>query len=71
MDDESTPASSDDFTAFLQLSLKEFKALKALGNENFNQAPPLTNTYTACNNPQVPSCVYPDITAPFYAESTS
>ena len=71
MDDENTPAASDDTTAFLQLSLQEFDALKSLANETLNQPPPLTNAYTACNNPQVPSRVYPDITAPHYAEFTS
>ena len=71
MDDDNTPAAPDDTTAFLQLSLQEFIALKVLAKETLNQAPPLTNAYTACNNPQVPSRVYPDITAPLYAESTS
>ena len=71
MDDEDTPAAPGDTTAFLQLNLQEFNALKALANETLNQPPPLTNAYTACNNPQVPSRVYPDITAPLYTESTS
>ena len=70
MDDENTPAASDD-TTFLQLSLQEFNALKTLANETLNRPPPSTNAYTACNHPQVPSRVYPDITAPLYAESTS
>ena len=69
--DDNTPAAPDDTTAFLTLSLQEFIALKVLANETLNQPPPLTNAYTACNNPQVPSRVYPDITAPLYAESTS
>ena len=71
MDDNNTPAAPDDTTAFLQLSMQEFNALKVLANEILKQPPPLTNAYTACNNPQVPSHVYPDITAPLYAESTS
>ena len=71
MDNESTLAASDNTTAFLQLSLQVFNALKALANETSNQPPPLTNPYTVCNNPQVPSCVYPDITAPHYRESTT
>ena len=71
MDDENTPAAPDDTTAFLQLSLQEFNALKAFANENLNQPPPLTIALTACINPQVPSRVYPDITAALYAESTS
>ena len=71
MDDDNTPAAPDDTTAFLQLSLQEFNALKVLANETLTQPPPLTNAYTACNNPQVPSRVYLDITAPLYAESTS
>ena len=70
MNDENTPAASDDTTAFLQLSLQEFNALKALANETLNQPGSSTNAYTACNNPQVPRRVYPDITAPQYAEST-
>ena len=48
------PAASDDTIAFLQLSLQEFNALKALANETFNQPPPLTNAYTACNNLRSP-----------------
>ena len=71
MDDENTPATSDDTTAFLQLSLQEFNALKAPANETLNQPPPLTNAHTACKNTQVPSRIYPDITATFYAEFTS
>ena len=71
MVDDNTPAAPDDTTAFLQLSLHEFLALKALANETLNQRPLLTNAYTACINPQVPSGVYPDITASLYAESTS
>ena len=71
MDDENLPAASDDTTTFLHLSLQEFNALKALANENLNQPPPLTNAYTACNNPEVPSRVYSNIATPLYAESTS
>ena len=71
MDDENTPAASDDTTAFLQLSLQEFIALKALAKETLNQPPCLTNAYTAFNYPQVPSHVDPDITAPHYAASTT
>ena len=71
MDDDNTPAAPDDTTAFLQLSLQEFNALKVLANEALNQPPPLPNTYTVCNNTEVPSRVYPDITAPHYAESTT
>ena len=69
MDDENTLAAPDDTTAFLQLSLQEFNALKALANETLNQSPPLTNAYTACKNHHVTSRVYTDITAPLFAES--
>ena len=71
MDDDNTPAAPDDTTAFLQLSLQEFNALKVLANETLIQPHPLPNTYTVSNDPQVPSRVYPDITAPHYAESTT
>ena len=71
MDDDNTLAAPDDTTAFLQLSLQEFDAPKVLANETLNQPPPLPNTYTVCNNPQVPSRAYPDITTPHYAESTT
>ena len=69
MDDENKPAASDDTTAFLQLSLQEFNALKALANETLNQPPHLTNEYTSYKNSQVPSRVQPDTTALHYAES--
>ena len=71
MDDDNTPAATDDTTAILQLSLQEFNALKVLANETLTQTRPSNNAYTACNNPQVPSRVYPDITDPLYSESTS
>ena len=71
MDNDNTLAAPDDTTAFLQLSLQQFNALMVLANETLNQQPPLPNTYTVCNNPQVPIRVYPDITAPHYAESTT
>ena len=71
MDNGNTPAASDDTTAFLRLSLQEINVRKSLANETLNQPPPSTNAYTACNNPQVASRVYPDITAPHYAEPTT
>ena len=37
MDDNKTPPAPDDTTAFLQLSLQEFNALKVLANETLNQ----------------------------------
>ena len=64
MDNGNTSAAYDDTTAFFQLSLQEFNALKSPANETLNQPPPLINAYTACKNPPVLSLVYPDITAP-------
>ena len=67
---ESQDTAIDDASLFIQLSLDEFNALKTLANETMRH-PPHNNSYTTCNAPQIPTRVYPDITAPHYSESTT
>ena len=61
----------DDASVFIQLSLDEFSALKTLACETLRHPPHNANSYTTCNAPQIPKRVYPDITAPHYAEYTT
>ena len=71
MDSHGTPDTViDDASVFIQLSLDEFNALKTLASETLRH-PPHNNSYTTCNAPQIPTRVYPDITAPHYSESTT
>ena len=42
-----------------------------LASETLRHPPHNINSYTTCNVPQIPTRVYPDITAPHYAESTT
>ena len=61
----------DDASVFIQLSFDDFNALKTLASETLRHPPHNTNSYTTCNAPQFPTRVYPDITAPQYADSTT
>ena len=71
-DSHETPDTAiDDASVFIQLSLDEFNALKTLASETLRNPPHNINSYTTCNSPQIPTRVYPDITAPQYAESTT
>ena len=71
-DSHETPHTAvDDASVFIQLSLDEFNALKTLASETLRLPPHNINSYTTCNAPQFPTRVYPDITAPHYAESTT
>ena len=71
-DSHETPDTAIDYASvFIQLSLDEFNALKTLASETLRHPPHNINSYTTCNAPQIPTRVYPDITAPHYAESTT
>ena len=71
-DSHETPDTAiDDASVFIQLSLDEFNALKTLASETLRHPPHNNNSYTTCNAPQIPTRVYPDITAPHYSESTT
>ena len=71
-DSHETPdPGTDDASAFIQLSLVEFNALKTLACETLRHPSHNTMSYTTCKTPQIPTRVYPDITAPHYAESTT
>ena len=69
-DDLSTSTPTDDASAFLELNLGEFTALKLLASETIKHQTGRSN-YTSCSQPPVPPRVYPDITAPVYTESTT
>ena len=72
MDGDETPDPAiDDAPVFLQVSLDDFNALKTLSSETLRYPPHNTNPYSTCNALQIPTRVYPDITAPLYAESTT
>ena len=58
-------------TAFNHLNLDEFNAIKTLASETLKDPPHNTNSYTTCKAPQVPTRVYPNITASLYCESTT
>ena len=67
-----TPAlATDDTSALIQLSWDEFNALETLASETLSHPPHNINSYTTCNAPQIPTRVYPDITAPHYSDSTT
>ena len=68
---ENPDTALDEASVFIQLSFDEFNALKAFARETLRHPPHNTNSYTICNAPQIPTRVYPVITAPHYAESTT
>ena len=51
-------------------TLDEINELKTFAGETLRHPPHKTKSYTACNAPQVPTRVYPEITAPLYGAST-
>ena len=71
-DSDKTPdPATDDASAFIQLNLDKFDALKTVASETLRHPPLNSNLKTTYNATQFPTRVYPDITTPHDAESTT